>query len=82
MKILSHTVDPRADAAYCYLTKEPIAATEEVAEGIVVDLDANGRPVGVEILHVAARLRGGRDLESYLQGLVEGLFAERLQAAE
>lgn len=82
MNIRSHTFDPEADAAYCYLKDGPIAETEEVAEGIIVDWDAERRPVGVEILHVAKRLEGGRDLLSYMRGLVEGLFAERLQAAE
>ncbi len=82
MKIRSHTFDPEADAAYGYLKDGPISDTEEVAPGIIVDRDAEGRPVGVEILYVARRLEGGRDLLSYMQGLVEGLFAQRLEAAE
>lgn len=81
MKIRSRTVDAEADAAYAYLTDSRIDETEEVAPGIIVDHDAAGQPVGVEVLYVASRLSGA-DLPSYLAGLVEGLFAERLVAAE
>lgn len=81
MKITSHTFDPDADAAYAYLTDHGIDTTEEVAPGIIVDYDAGGHPVGVEVLYVARRLSGA-ELSSFLMGLVEGLFAKRLEAAE
>ena len=81
MIITSYTFDPQADAAYGYVGEGPIADTEEVADGIIVDRDAEGRPVGVEVLGVRRRLGGG-DLESFLKGLAEGLFVERLEAAE
>ena len=43
-------VDLRADALYLDLTDRAVEASEEVADGIVVDYDAEGRIVGVEIL--------------------------------
>jgi uncharacterized protein YuzE len=48
-------VDHRADAVYLNLTDRPIKDSEEVADGIVVDYDAEGRIVGVEILDASKR---------------------------
>lgn len=81
MKIRSYTVDTEADAAYCYLADRPIQTTDEIASGIVIDRDEEGRPVGVEVLWISERLAGSDPL-SFLSGLVEGLFARRLEAAE
>jgi len=48
-------VDHGADAIYVNLTDRPIKDSEEVADGIVVDYDAEGRVVGVEILDTSKR---------------------------
>jgi uncharacterized protein YuzE len=48
-------VDHNADAVYLNLTDRPIKDSEEVADGIVVDYDAEGRIVGVEILDASKR---------------------------
>jgi len=48
-------VDQRADAIYVNLTDRVIKESEEVADGIVVDDDAEGRIVGVEILDASKR---------------------------
>jgi uncharacterized protein YuzE len=48
-------VDHAADAVYLNLTDRPIKDSEEVADGIVVDYDAEGRIVGVEILDASKR---------------------------
>jgi uncharacterized protein YuzE len=48
-------VDHGADAIYVNLTDRPIKDSEEVADGIVVDYDAEGRIVGVEILDASKR---------------------------
>lgn len=50
-------VDTKADAVYLKLTDRPVHESEEVADGIVVDYDAEGRIVGVEIPG-ASRRRG------------------------
>jgi uncharacterized protein YuzE len=48
------TYDPAADAMYLYLTERaegPEAArTEEVAPGLMLDFDSDGRVVGIEML--------------------------------
>ena len=48
-------VDHGADAVYLNLTDRPINGSEEVADGIVVDYDAEGRIVGIEILDASKR---------------------------
>ena len=48
-------VDHGADAVYVNLTDRPIKESEEVADGIVVDYDDEGRIVGVEILDASKR---------------------------
>ena len=81
MKITSHAFDADADAAYAHLTEHQIELREAVAPGIIVDHDAGGQLIGVEVLYVSSRLSGA-DLSSYLRGLIEGLSARRLKAAE
>lgn len=49
-------VDHQADAVYLNLTDHEIAESEEVADGIVVDYDAEGRIVGLEILDASRRI--------------------------
>ena len=48
-------VDHGADAIYLNLTDRAIKESEEVADGIIVDYDAEGRIVGVEILDASKR---------------------------
>ena len=48
-------VDHAADAVYINLTDRPIKDSEQVADGIIVDYDAEGRIVGVEILEASKR---------------------------
>ena len=49
-------VDHAADAVYLNLTDRPIKDSEEVADGIVVDYDEEGRIVGIELLDARAQL--------------------------
>jgi uncharacterized protein YuzE len=48
-------VDQDADAIYINLTDRVIKDSAEVADGIVVDYDDQGRVVGVEILDASKR---------------------------
>ncbi len=48
-------VDQAADAIYLNLTERPIKDSAEIANGIVVDYDAEGRIVGIEILDASKR---------------------------
>ena len=44
-----------SDAVYLNLTDRPIKESEEVADGIVVDYDDQGRIVGLEIVDASKR---------------------------
>jgi uncharacterized protein YuzE len=47
--------DPIADAAYLELGSGEVVATREIEPGMMADIDADGRIVGIEILHVSRR---------------------------
>lgn len=49
-QILSMSYDPEVDSAYYQLDTTPGIDSEEIAEGIIVDYDANNNVVGVELL--------------------------------
>ncbi len=53
--------DPAADALYLRLADAPVSESEEVRPGIVLDLDANGRVVAIEILDPQDHLAAGFD---------------------
>jgi len=50
-------VDPEADALYIRLNEETIEGTEEVHPGVILDFDAAGQVVGIEMLHISTRMR-------------------------
>lgn len=55
--MITTTYDPEADALYVYLAPRDTKAlgTREVAPGVMLDFDANGQVIGVEVLNVRAR---------------------------
>jgi uncharacterized protein YuzE len=48
-------IDEQADALYLTLDERPASHTEEVAPGILVDYDDQGRVVGIEMLYLSKR---------------------------
>ena len=48
--------DPEANAAYIRFSPEPVEESEEVSAGIVLDYDADGRIVGMEVLDARSHL--------------------------
>ncbi len=48
-------IDHEADALYLSLSDGPAMESEEVSPGLIVDYDANGRAVGIEMLHLSKR---------------------------
>jgi uncharacterized protein YuzE len=58
-------VDKAADAVYLNLTDRPIKDSAEVADGIVVDYDDEGRIVGVEILDASKRTNDPEALKQF-----------------
>jgi uncharacterized protein YuzE len=73
-------IDAQVDSAYVRLSSAPIVRTQEIADGIFADFDANNQMVGVEVLCVRDRVGAG-DSESYLKGLVAGLRLRRMSEA-
>ena len=47
------TYDPEADALTLRLTDTPVESSAEVAPNVVLDFDAEGRVVGIEVLFVS-----------------------------
>lgn len=45
-----------ADALYVYFKQSEVARSTEVEEGVVVDLDAEGHLIGIEILDASVRV--------------------------
>jgi uncharacterized protein YuzE len=58
-------IDQATDALYIGLTERPIKDSAEVADGFVVDYDAEDRIVGLEILDVAARTGDSEVLKNF-----------------
>jgi uncharacterized protein YuzE len=61
------TYDPAADAMYLYLTEHAdgaseVAHTEEVAPGLMLDFDRDGRVIGIEMLSVS-QLPGAKPMQ-------------------
>lgn len=45
--------DRDTDSLYIHLNERPGADAVEVSEGVVLDLDAEGRPVGIDVQHAS-----------------------------
>jgi uncharacterized protein YuzE len=52
--------DKKADAMYIWLRKAKYDISEELAENVILDLDKNGRIIGIEVLGASKNL--GNDL--------------------
>jgi uncharacterized protein YuzE len=48
--------DPATDAAYLRFSTRAVVESEEVSPGVVLDYDADGRMVGMEVLQAHGRL--------------------------
>ncbi|TAL33274.1 MAG: DUF2283 domain-containing protein [Spirochaetes bacterium] len=48
-------IDEKADALYLRLDDDAIFESQEVAPGVIVDLNGNNQVVGIEILNLSKR---------------------------
>lgn len=55
--------DRDADALYVRFAEAPIVESEEVRPGVVIDLDAEGRIVAIEVLDASEQLTSSTDLK-------------------
>jgi uncharacterized protein YuzE len=49
--------DPQVDALYLRISEEKVMDTREIEEGVMIDYDAAGAVVGVEILDASEHLQ-------------------------
>jgi uncharacterized protein YuzE len=49
-------LDKESDALYLRLDEAPVLESEEVQPGVILDLNAEGKVVGVEILNLSAQV--------------------------
>ncbi len=52
MKLVAHKED---DALYLRLDETAIVESEEVSDGIILDYNAEGKVVGIEVLYISQR---------------------------
>ena len=45
--------DPATDSLYIHLAERPSAGSDEVADGVVLDYDADGALVGIDVQHAS-----------------------------
>lgn len=67
--MISTSYDPEADAFYVRIAPKgtPVAQTREVQAGVMLDLDAQGRIIGIEVLDVRRRTdEGGVSSDAWL----------------
>ena len=55
--------DAETDALYVSLSDGAVVDTEEMRPGIMVDLDADGRIIAIELLDASEHLAPGSDLK-------------------
>jgi uncharacterized protein YuzE len=60
MTMVQVEYDKKADAMYIWLRKAIYDISEELAENVILDLDKNGRIIGIEVLGASKNL--GKDL--------------------
>ena len=48
-------IDKDSDALYFRLDEKAIVESEEVRPGVILDFDAKGQVVGIEILNISSR---------------------------
>lgn len=70
------TYDPEADALYIHLGSTQPVETDEVAPNVMLDLDAEGRVVGVEVLTASKVLAPGDWIGVRLPGPAHVIAAE------
>lgn len=54
--------DKDADALCIRFADAPVADSQEIRPGVVIDLDSDGRLVGLEILDASEHVSAGADL--------------------
>ncbi len=62
---------PETDSLYIDLAERPGTDSQEVADGVVLDYDAEGRLVGIDIDEASTRVELSRLVLTHLPGTIE-----------
>jgi len=60
--------DPRTDTVTMELRPGPVAESDEGQPGVILDYDAEGNLIGIEILDASKRIPQARSLEFQVAG--------------
>jgi len=60
--------DPRSDTLTLELKPGPVAESDETRPGVILDYDAQGDLVGIEILDASKRIPEARSMEFQVAG--------------
>ena len=63
------TVDREADALYLDLDEAPAAESEEISPGVILDYNAEGKVVGIEMLYLSKRVSAEKLGRVQLEGV-------------
>ena len=66
---------PETDSLYINLSEQPSVESQEISEGILLDYDANGRLVGIDIDNASNKVEMKKLILSKLPGSVEMVSA-------
>lgn len=72
MKLNYH---PETDSLYIDLSERPSVESREISEGVVLDYDANGNLVGIDIDNASAKVQLKELILSKLPGKVQTIAA-------
>jgi uncharacterized protein YuzE len=63
--------DPQADAMYIRLGAGPVADSDEVRPGVVLDFDEQGRVIGIEMLGASKQVGNPREMAFEVLGATQ-----------
>ena len=72
MKLNYH---PETDSLYIDLSEKPSAESREISKGVVLDYDANGNLVGIDIDNASSKVELKKLILSKLHGKIETAVA-------
>ena len=72
---MEHNYYPETDSLYINLSEQPSVKSQEISEGILLDYDAEGRLVGIDIDNASHKVEMEKLILSKLPGRVETVKA-------
>ena len=62
---------PETDSLYIILSEQPSVESLEISEGVLIDYDANGRLVGIDIDNASSKVEMEKLILSKIPGKIE-----------